>query len=161
MSSESDPNSQFGRVLKEIGGFGPWQRRMAALLWVPSVYAGMWFMIYPFVLATPKEYRYVVAFPTKKINAGSSENSKKRCVVPGCESGSGGDPITNASWLDRAIPKADGSSKMFNLQCKNNKRFFPYYTDGSYERCLRHPRTDRNAATCDPGTKEKTYVELP
>ena len=82
MSSESDSNSQFGRVLKEIGGFGPWQRRMAALLWVPSVYAGMWFMIYPFILATPKEYRYGCLSHIKRLNAGSNKNSEKGAWFP-------------------------------------------------------------------------------
>ncbi len=155
MSSESDPNSQFGRVLKEIGGFGPWQRRMAALLWVPSVYAGMWFMIYPFILATPKEYRYGCLSHKKHKCRIKSKIRKKGAWFPAANL----DPVAILSpMLLGSIGRFQKQrvTLMFNSQWKNNKRFFPYYTDGSYERCLRHPRTDLNAATCDPGTIEIT-----
>ena len=57
-------SAHYDGILAEIGSFGPWQKRLMVLLWIPSIYTGVAFMTYSFTLGTPSEYR---------------------CYVPGCD----------------------------------------------------------------------------
>ena len=50
-------------VLEEIGELGPWQRRLFALLWVPSATSAMAVFMYDFTAYVPA----------------------MRCLVPGCD----------------------------------------------------------------------------
>jgi len=59
-SDDLDVENNYEAILREIGGFGRWQKLAVVLLWVPVIYCGAAFMTYSFVLGTPKDYRYVI-----------------------------------------------------------------------------------------------------
>ena len=71
----------YDSVLREIGAFGRWQRRLMVLLWAPVFMVGLAFMTYSFVMGTPRGYR---------------------CRVPGCDVD--GLEEYEANWTGRYIP---------------------------------------------------------
>ena len=66
-------------VLEEIGELGPWQRRLFALLWVPSATSAMAVFMYDFTAYVPA----------------------MRCLVPGCEEGN---PEYDSSFSNFSLP---------------------------------------------------------
>ena len=75
----------YDEVLKEIGQFGPWQKKLMVILWAPILVVGLAFMTYSFALGTPADYR---------------------CFVPGCDQPDedGGGNELKPDWLNRYIP---------------------------------------------------------
>ena len=72
----------YDEVLKEIGEFGPWQKKLMVILWAPILVVGLAFMTYSFALGTPAGYR---------------------CFVPGCDT-EGEKNEFRPDWVNRFIP---------------------------------------------------------
>ena len=47
----------YDRILTQLGEFGPWQQRLAALLWLPAIGAGINVLIAAFAVMPPPEFR--------------------------------------------------------------------------------------------------------
>ena len=47
----------YDRILTQLGEFGRWQRRNAALLWLPAMAGGINIMIAAYAVMPPREYR--------------------------------------------------------------------------------------------------------
>ena len=47
-------NMDYDRILTQLGEFGPWQRRLAIMLWIPAVGAGINVMIAAFAVMGPR-----------------------------------------------------------------------------------------------------------
>ena len=47
----------YDRILTQLGEFGRWQRRNAALLWLPALAGGINIMIAAYAVMPPREYR--------------------------------------------------------------------------------------------------------
>ena len=47
----------YDRILTQLGEFGRWQRRNAALLWLPAMTGGINIMIASYAVMTPRVFR--------------------------------------------------------------------------------------------------------
>ena len=47
----------YDRILTKLGEFGSWQRRNAALLWLPAMAGGINIMIASYAVMTPRVFR--------------------------------------------------------------------------------------------------------
>ena len=83
-------------VLQEIGELGPWQRRLFALLWVPSATSAMAVFMYDFTAYVPA----------------------MRCLVPGCDDET--NPEYDASFSNFSLPwDGDAVSECYRYVRKN------------------------------------------
>ena len=57
MGKKSAKSVDYEAILSEIGEFGPWQKKIIVMLWIPSGFCGLMFMVYSFALGTPSQYR--------------------------------------------------------------------------------------------------------
>ena len=121
----------YDRILTQLGEFGRWQRRNAALLWLPALAGGINIMIAAYAVMPPREYRcqnecdyyydgdnFNFTFP----------GHNKSDIFPSFDPDNKNYNEDNPDYCKyyKAFPKRDGScmfDKSVTLSCKRGAKF--------------------------------------
>ena len=117
----------YDRILTQLGEFGRWQRRNAALLWLPAMAGGINIMIAAYAVMPPRVFRcqnecdadsFTFDFPGHNVSD----------LFPSFDPDSGNYDEDNPDYCKyyRALPQDDGGcvfDKSVTLTCKTGAQF--------------------------------------